>query len=261
MPNLDILSRRLIRDRDIHAIKRLTHLIHGEHDPYRIEHLHLTATYAKRIATLLGGFNNLDLYQLRFSAHAHDLLKEKFFDSSSTEIEIAGYRVPQDLNRYVRLNLATLEPYNLDEYFNTDVQLHALAAGIFLIKEFKISDSAIIYPVCFHSCPILPVYEGLDERLRNSVDIILLSDKLSSWHLKAELGKKSSFDLVQAVFGENGKEFNFSLGLLLARLIGQGSSTEEYSLMMTEYYYQRAVKLNPLLGMLKKCPSIDDLKG
>ena len=255
------LPRRLSRDRDIHVIKKLIHLIHGEHDPYRIQHLHLTATYAKRIAIHIGGFSELDLIQLRFSAYAHDLLKEKFFDSSSTEIEVMGYRVPQNLNRYVRLNLATLEPFQLDDYFNTDVQLHALAAGIFLIKEFNISDPRILYPVFFHSCPILPVYESLDLHLRNFIDVLLLSDKLSSQHLKAGLGKKTRINLEQAIFGESGKEFNYTTGLFLARLIGQGSSSEEYSLKMTEYYYQRAVKLNPVLGLLNKCPTIDDLKG
>ena len=80
------------------------------------------------------------------------------------------------------------------------------------------------------------------------VDIVMLADKLSSNFQKIHHYKeKVDFNLHHAVFGM-GKEFNFSLGLLLARMLSQGSSTEEQSIISTDFYYQRALSVNPLLS-------------
>jgi HD superfamily phosphohydrolase YqeK len=245
---------------DVRQIRELTRLIYSDHEPYRIQHLDLTARYANRlISHFRSEISHLDQTKLRYAAYAHDILKGKYFEPSRGEIEIGGYWIPQDLNRYVRTNLEVLQPYKLDDYFNTDIQLHSLAAGIFLISNFEVTDPKILYPIFFHSCPILSVYQDLDQATRLMVDIIILADKLSSNYLKLQQGKKVHLDLTESVFGETGKEFNFTQGLLLARLIGQGSSKEEHSRQMTEHYYQRLVKQNPLLAKLKKCPSLDDV--
>lgn len=76
----------------------------------------------------------------------------------------------------------------------------------------------------FHSCPIMSIYSTLNYRTRTMVDIISLSDKLSSNYLRINYKEKNevSIDLDLAVFGADGKEFNYTLGLLIARLISQG---------------------------------------
>jgi HD superfamily phosphohydrolase YqeK len=189
---------------------------------------------------------DVDINKLRYAALAHDILKEKSFNISVREINIGGINIPQDLNWYVRKNLDILELYGLDDYFNSDAQLHALSAGIFLHKELNITDPDIIYPVFFHSCPIISIYETLDPHTQALVDIIMLSDKLSSNKLKREL-KKISYNLEVAVFGESNTELNYSLGLLLARLIAQGNSPGKHAIIATDFYHRRLMKTQPFM--------------
>ena len=67
------------------------------------------------------------------------------------------------------------------------------------------------------------------------------------------LDKEVCCDLDLAVFGESGREFNYTLGLYLARLISQGKSDGEQSKITTEYYYERLCRTNPLI---KKRPEL-----
>jgi len=245
-------------DRLVDTLNRL----YGDRDPVRIEHLELTASFSERLSGHFGDvLDQADRYKLRYASMGHDLLKGKFLsDSSQAEVTLNNVVVPVDLNRYVRLNLPTLEPFQLDDYFNTDIQLHALAAGIYLIMEFGITDTRILYPIFFHSCPILSVYEQLDDTTRLMVDLVTLADKLSSNHIKRKQSRPVPLNLELSVFGESNNEFNFTQGLLLARLLGQGRSTEKHSREMSEHYYQRLVSLNPFLGKLGGCPTIDMLR-
>ena len=185
---------------------------------YHMKHINLVKDYAIIINKKLN--SHLNIRKLSYIALSHDLFKERSLDPSKTVIW-EGHDIPQDTNRYVRSNLDILEEYELDEYFNSSIQYHALSAGIFLIKEFGITDKEILYPVMFHSCPIISIYEKLDLRTRNMIDIIMLADKLSSNYLRINYRETEvRVDLDQAVFGSNGREFNYSLGLYLARLIG-----------------------------------------
>lgn len=219
----------------------------SEAHEYHMKHIELVKSYALLINKKLGC--PVSNKKLSYIALSHDLFKERSLNPSKDgTITWKGHNIPQDTTAYVRLNLDVLEPYQLDEYFNTDVQYHALSAGLFLIKEFKLSDPEILYPVMFHSCPIIPIYETLSPKIQIMVDIITLSDKLSSNYLKINLIKKEvRIDLDLAVFGKDGNEFNYTLGLLLARLIAQGKSEEEQSKISTNYYYQRLAETNPLI--------------
>lgn len=227
-------------------------------DPYRFNHLRNTASYALKLAAHFPELGPGEKFKLKFSAMTHDLLKVKNYDKTASQVTIAGKEIECDLNRYVRLNLDELKPFGLDVYFNTDVQLHALASGMFLRSEFGIDDPQILYPIFFHSCPILPVYEQLDEVTRLMVDIMVLSDKLSSGELKPS--RASGVDLSLVVWGESGHEFNFAAGLYLARLISQGNSSEKYSVMMTENYFQRWCRANPIIGLIDQPVSLKKLK-
>lgn len=216
---------------------------------YQMKHVKLVRRYALILNKRLG--YNLNSAKISYAALSHDILKEHGLDVNKES------HYPQDLNRYVRENLDILKYYDLDDYFNTSLQYHALAAGIYLIKELHIEDPEILYPVMFHSCPIIDVYNNLPMRIRTSVDIIMLADKLSSNYLRINLvSKPVRIDLDQAVFGSSGREFNYTLGLFLARLISQGKSEEIESVKATEYYYKRLSEANPLIS---KIPNIKKL--
>ena len=232
---------------DINDLLELNKLIHSHtrRCERHLHHIELTAMYASRIADKLSV--PLDRYKLKYAALAHDLLKEKEFTKETNQIDKNGIEIPQDLNWYVRTNLPVLEEYGLDYYFNTDIQLHALASGIYLHKQIGITDREILYPVFFHSCPIIPIYETLNPYIQRVIDIIMLSDKLSSNEINRG-SRKSSINLEFAVFGEYGDEFNYTLGLLLARLIAQGKSTEKQCLASTEFYYRRLLKSHPYIS-------------
>lgn len=224
---------------------------------YHREHILLARKYALLLNRKLG--YNLSERKLSIIALSHDILKELKGDNLPEEIKWNGIDVPLDDNRYVRTNLDILEEFGLDEYFNTSIQFHPLAAGIFLYKEVGIKDREILYPVMFHTCPILSVYKSLPKHIQNMVDIMVLSDKLSSNYLKInKRGKEVSTDLDLLTFGKNGNEFNYSLGLYTAKLIGLGGSTEKEGEKMLNYYYERLVEVNPLIV---NNPSIKKLGG
>jgi HD superfamily phosphohydrolase YqeK len=238
-------------------IRNMLETLYRETDPYIVEHLYLAEDYAYDIGARFSRLEEYHVDKLKFAALSHDILKDRSvekLDNDKTEYD--GHIIPKDLNRYVRLNLDTLAPYGLDEYFNTDIQLHALAAGLFLIKELGIEDPQILYPVFFHSCPILDIYKTLDDTTQLMVDIITLSDKLSSNTIRWTNGKNPPVNLEKLVFGTYGEEFNFTAGVLAARLISQGKSTEKHSLEMTDFYYRRVAEQNPILANGKKCPSL-----
>lgn len=213
---------------------------------YHMEHIKLVKRYMLLLNSRLGGPNNS--MQLTKIALCHDLLKEHGLHPE-THIEYNGIEIPQDPHRYVRLNLDILKEFNLDDYFNTDVQYHSLAAGIFLKKEMGIDDPYILYPVMFHSCPIIDIYNTLPKRLQEMVDITMLADKLSSNWLRINmLEKEVNCDLDLAVFGENGKEFNYTLGLYLARLIAKKKQHGKQAKITNTYYYNRLERVNPLIA-------------
>jgi|GEM_PF-2168396 len=215
---------------------------------YHMHHIQAAREYALILREKLGTEITPD--KLSFIALSHDLLKEHGLDPSKdgTIVWKDEHNIPQDLNRYVRTNLDILEEWDLADFFNTDIQLHALASGIFLIKEFGIEDPEVIYPIFFHSCPITSVYETLSDRTKELVDIIMLADKLSSNYLRInEKNTGVRVDLDKVVFGESGKEFNYSTGLYVARLISQGKNPDEQSLMTTDLYYKRVQAINPLI--------------
>src|SRR5574344_648814 len=215
---------------------------------YHMAHINLVGKYARLINKKLG--NELDNDKLMLISLSHDLFKERSLNMNKIFVPWNGHLLPQDTNRYVRLNLQVLEEYGLDDYFNTDIQLHALSAGIFMRSELNIMDREILYPIMFHSCPIIDIYETLSITEKTMVDVIMLADKLSSNYLKINMRENISvrIDLDRAVFGENGKEFNYTLGLYLAKLIGRGSSKEKESVKSSEYYLNRLCELNPIIN-------------
>lgn len=233
---------------DSQMLLSLNQFIHHENKmyDYHMAHIKLVRKYSLIINRRLG--YHISEQKLSYISLAHDLFKERSLDPNKT-VTWEGIDIPQDTNRYVRQNLDLLEKYGLDDYFNTDIQYHALTAGLFLLKEFKITDKEILYPVWFHSCPIIPVYKELSPKIQNMVDIIMLADKLSSNYLRINLRHVDvRIDLDQAVFGTSGNEFNYTLGLFIARLIGQGKSEEEQSKIATEYYYKRLSDMNPIIS-------------
>ncbi len=213
---------------------------------YHMEHIKLVRKYSLLLNKRLG--THFSRRKLSYISLAHDLLKESGLDTSRS-IKWNGHEIPQDTTRYVRTNLDVLEEYGLDEYFNSSCQYHALSAGIFLRKELGVKDPEILYPVMFHSCPIISIYETLSYNTRTMVDIISLADKLSSNYLRINYKESMvPIDLDLAVFGDKGNEFNYTLGLFLARLISQGNSNEIQSQIATDFYYNRLNDMNPIIA-------------
>ena len=229
-------------------LTELNEFIHQESKlfEYHMRHINLLKEYAFLINEKLG--NPIDNLKLEIIALAHDILKERGLDPEKGTIEWNGHHIPQDTKRYVRTNLDTLEEYGLDDYFNTDVQLHPLSAGLLLINEFDIKDREILFPVMFHSCPAMPIYKTLTDQEKLMVDVVMLADKLSSNYLKINMiQKKVRIDLDRLVFGESGKEFNYSMGLVLARIIGAGKSKEPTSVAARKHYIKLLRDQNPIL--------------
>lgn len=224
---------------------------------YHMKHIELVKRYAIIINNKLD--TRIDNHKLAYISYAHDMFKERGLDPNSTKCW-RNHDIPQDLNRYIRTHLKTLEEFDLEDYFNTDIQQHPLAAGIFLYEELGIKDPEILYPVMFHSCPIIPIYETLPSQVQNMIDIIMLADKLSSNYLRINMkNSEVRVDLDQLVFGTNGKEFNYTLGLFIARLISQGNSQEIHSIKASEYYHNKLSEANPLLAL--KIDSIKKIGG
>lgn len=237
----------------------LNDFIHHDNKMYKyhMAHIKLVRRYAILINEKLN--TNIDNKKLSYIALAHDLFKERSLDPKLENVTWKGHQIPQDTTRYVRSNLDILEKYDLDDYFNTSIQYHPLTSALFLIKEFELSDKEILYPIMFHSCPIISVYETLPPKIQTMVDIISLADKLSSNYLRINMRKVPvRIDLDQVVFGPSGREFNYTLGLFIARLISQGKSEEEQSKIATDYYYKRLCEMNPIIS---KTYSIQKLGG
>lgn len=229
-------------------IIELNEFIHHDNSMYKyhMEHIKLVRNYALLLNRRLD--LHIDNKKLAFIALAHDILKERSLNSNGPELIWKKCRIPQDLNRYVRTNLDILEEFHMEDYFSSSCQFHALAAAIFLYKELNIKDPEVIYPIMFHSCPVIEIYETLPKKLQNMVDVIMLSDKLSSNYLRINLrGSGVRVDLDQVVFGTTGMELNYSLGLYIARLISQGKSEDKISTTATEYFYKRLKENNPFM--------------
>ena len=215
---------------------------------YHVKHIHTAKEYALILCNKLQ--RDIDLNKMKFITLAHDLFKDSGLQKKMDgTIKWNEHDIPQDLNRYIRLNLDSLDEYGVGDFFNTDIQLHALASGLWLHNELGIDDPEILYPIFFHSCPIIEVYKTLDKKIQDMVDIMMLADKLSSNYLKINnyIVNFVRADLDKIVFGEEGNEFNYSLGLVVARLIAQGKNPDNQSIITTEFYYNRLREINPLL--------------
>lgn len=235
---------------DINVLLNLNRFIQRKRKDfeYHMKHIRLAEKYALLLVDKLG--THIDPIEMSFIALSHDLFKDKgLHPSHDGKVSWNGHNIPQDLNRYVRLNLDILDKFDLTDYFNTDINLHALAAGIFIVKELGIDDPKLLYPIFFHSCPIMEVYNKLDDNVKEIINIMILADKLSSNYLRInEYSIPVRVDLDKIVFGESGKEFNYTLGLYIARLISQGNTPDKQSKITTEYYRKKVNDMNPLIS-------------
>lgn len=229
----------LKRSPEIEFILSLDKYIHSrngsDYSEYHIRHIEYTKQYAMILNERLGF--EINSKKLSYAAYAHDLLKEKGL--TNTPDKYKKYPIPGDALGYVRTNLNVLAKYGMEDYFNSSAQYHPLAAAIFLDKELGINDPMIIYPIMFHSCPIMEVYKTLPVKIQNAIDIILLSDKLSSNYLRINYNHSPvKVDLEQLVFGTNGNELHYNLGLYIIRLISEKLS-DNYAKEALKYYENR----------------------
>lgn len=230
---------------------QMNEFIHKDYEnlEYHMAHIKLANKYALMINERLG--KPVDDEKLTICALSHDLLKEHGLKPGNI-VDYSGIVIPQDTTDYVRRNLEVLEDYGMDDYFSSDASYHALAAAIFMRKELDISDPHLLWPVMFHSCPIISVYEELIPEIKTEIDIIALADKLSSNMLKINmLDKKAKCDLDMIVFGESGNEFSYTLGLYIARLIATDKSCGHQGRIANTYYHSRLCTNSLIVNNIK----------
>jgi hypothetical protein len=214
------------------------------HDTH-MHHITLVKDYATHINKMLG--NPVNRHKLGFAALAHDTLKENY--NEKTQV-IDGINIPGSIKEYVCSHIDIITKYVPEEYLYTDLQFHATGATIFLEKEMGITDPEILYPVLFHSLPVIEVYQNLDPKIQTMIDIMVLSDKLSSnWLRINKMDEEVRCDLDHIVFGPNGNEFNYVLGIYAARLIGAGKKPDYVNDTCTIHYFHRLHTQNPLVNM------------
>lgn len=214
------------------------------HDTH-MQHIKLVKDYATYINKLLG--NPVNRHKLGFAALAHDTLKENYKEKTQVIDDIF---IPGSCEEYVRNNIDIITKYVPYEYLWTNLQFHATGGATFLHKELGITDPEIIYPVLFHSLPVIEVYKNLDPKIQTMIDIMVLSDKLSSnWVRINMMDEEVRCDIDRIVFGPDGNEFNYMLGIYVARLIGSSSEPDYVDDACTLYYWHRLHEQNPLIKM------------
>lgn len=247
------------------------------HTDGRLHHIENVEYIIDMISNISTNYQNTPDLDLKIIAAAHDLFKELNFEGeyvfrsispNLSEREII-FTIPSDLRRYVRTNLDILEIFGLDYYFNTDVGLHALSAGIFLYKEFGIKDPNILYPIFFHTCPIVEVYDKLDDIIKNNCELLILADKLDKFDRKTfeyenindeskkikmkKNDKYLRYNLREILFGKMGNEFNKRLAIFTIRYLEAGNKDGIEAKNTYQYFYDLARETNPFLP--KKYPS------
>lgn len=216
---------------------------------YHKKHIHLVYEYAKVLNERLG--NKLDNNKLQLSAYAHDILKESsLVISKDGTVFYEDINIPQDLRKYIKDNKEITDSFGLPENINNEAMFHGIAISILMKKEFGIDDMNILYPIIFHSCIIVDIYEKLSEETQLYIDAIRLADKLSSNYLKLNAGKKVRCFIEDMVFGPN-NDFNFTIGVYIARLIG-GTSDNELDKKAIKFEYDRVRKIYPFIDIKKK---------
>jgi len=133
------------------TLLELNEFIHGNNFKYEyhMNHIQLVREYAYVLNEKLG--KPCDDEKLALAALAHDLFKDRALNPLAGEKKWNEIIIPQNNNFYVRKNLDILDTFNIGDYFNTDIQLHPLAAGIFLNKELELDDIEVLYPIFFHN--------------------------------------------------------------------------------------------------------------
>ena len=214
---------------------------------YHKKHIDLVCEYALIINEKLNA--NLNPLTLAMVSYAHDIFKESALNKDRVVL-YNDKEIPQDLRKYIDENKSVLSEYGMDDYTDNFVN-HAMASAIFIIKELNIADKNVIYPVLFHSCPIISIYKTLDKETQTYVDIIQLADKLSSNYLKLNNGKKVRCFLEEIVFGKDNEEFNYTIGLFLARLISKGKDEQKFQKESLDYYEKRVKDKIPFFKFTK----------
>ena len=211
---------------------------------YHFDHCEKLMKYGNDIMVRLGILEYRN--ELEIVAYAHDLFKR--YSLRENDVEWNGKIIPQNIPKYIDENRFVLDKFGLNMIRSDNFSNHPIAAGIFLYKEFTVDDPKIIYPVFFHSCPIISIYKKLDKALRNFIDVILLADKMSANVLCRGIKKwHSKVDMELVLYGENHKEFNYTNALLTAKILGQCGSKDKFSVESTKHYYKRAARINPAL--------------
>lgn len=213
---------------------------------YHMQHIKLVKEYALILNKRLNA--KLNTQFLTKAALMHDILKEHGLDKNlEGKVYYNGRYIPQDLKKYISNNEILIEKLKLKDYIGK-VTDHALSGALWVYNELKIKSEDILYPMIFHSCPIMEIYHQLTPKSQTYIDVIMLADKLSSNYLRIQMGVEVKVNLEKIVFGESGNEFNYSLGLYTARLIGTSKAEKDHEIKALDFYLDRLKNINPFIS-------------
>ena len=211
---------------------------------YHMAHLELFKRYAFEINSRMG--NPFDQEDLSMIAYAHDLFKDDHKDVQYTNNGEDIFMTKEVIcHKYEK----SLEYFGFKKKEKTVLSAHAKCAALFVMncQELEGYNKDILYPIIFHSLPILRLYRDLTAEIQRLIDITVLADKCSSNYLKIQQYVPVHFRLEDILFGVDGSEFNFSAALFAARLIGSEGYNDEFNKDMNTFYLNRLNKINPFI--------------
>ena len=211
---------------------------------YHMAHLELFKRYAFEINLRLGHpFQEEDLATI---AYAHDLFKD---DNPKVKYTNHGEDILVTKESIQKKYGNSIEYFGFKKKEKSVLSEHAKCAALFVMNCEELSDynKDILYPIIFHSLPILRVYQDLTQEIQLMVDITVVVDKCSSNYLKIQQYVPCYFRMEDILFGADGKEFNFSAALFAARLIGSEKYSDEVNKDINTFYLNRLNRINPFI--------------
>ena len=207
-------------------------------------HLELFKMYAFEINLRLGSpFSQEDLATI---AYAHDIFKDDNHRVQYTNNGEDIFVTKEDiLSRYG----SSIEYFGFKKGEKAALSEHAKCAALFIMNCEEIVDynKDILYPIIFHSLPILRVYRDLTREIQLMIDLTVVADKCSSNYLRIQQYVPCNFRMDDILFGMDGKEFNFTTALFAARLIGSEGYNDDFNKDINTFYLHRLNRINPFV--------------
>ena len=188
---------------------------------YHMKHCFVMEKYMNIIADKYDKFK-FDKKLFSIITWSHDLLKDREHKFST----------------FYQKNTSNRKRFFLSDKMYDSVSTHAYRSAEFLSNyPFNVIDGKILFPILFHSVPIIDIMvKCLSQDTREYINITILADKLSSNYWRIYNNIETPCDLALEVFGNNFDKFDYFKGIYIARLLDDYKYKNIYSTEATEYY-------------------------